>query len=1121
MRIAWLVVAALWCVLMASSWAGEFRVPLMTNPPTIDGFIKPEEWAAAAGFDGLQFEGSLKQRRAQCFVGATEDALFVAIKSQLPDEGSLVSSVTSDSLKAVYDDSVEVYVCPDPTAERRVVYQFLVNSLGKGGYNVHLVGGASEEASWRGNWQHSHGLHNGWWHFECKVPVSSMSVAPRRKTTEGLWGINLTRNWKEPWEWSSLTGGYAEPLAIFRFVPEGAPAVAYEASSDPFLTKFDGKLRLANPSRKELEIKASLILTRNRMPTLSEERTFRLPPGGKTELVLRVPEDDATTRFELAALVSSGDGKTVYYERKIAWPRGKPYRWVVGKKAPPPPLDFRFAYYPYLNEMRIQADISGLPAGSRLSRLTATVRKKGGAAVKTLDFPVADFKDGRQERSLELPPLEGEYEIALKAEGEGVPTGEVVKGFERKRFPWEHTSLGTSKTVYPPFEPIRLRGNKLRTVLREHTLNGLGLWDQVEAASSHTRISKPILAAPMRYAVKLDGKSLEPKPSRLRTLSSAPHEAILEGGFTAGPLKAVAKTSWDYDGTVRVDLTLGPTGDSTLEALDLEIPFRADVAVLLHANSDRIRAPIAMRIPQKDGLIWDATKLACDEYIKNFCPYVYVGGPARGLAFFAENDRGWSWDPSKPNMEVSRDGDKVVLRVHLVSKPITIREPRTLSFGLLAAPVKPRLSPDGPNWWRYRYYRDGYRLLGTDINWLALGDCGSVYPAGCDMYLWEMLARGNRERLSDTDIDAVIARGRKYFEPYGEEKVKSFEAHARHNLRTHLGGKMIFYYNRASCQLFDEFETFKDEWSLDDLRAIGKGNGIWEIKIVPSKSYIDHALYWYAKSFEIGANKGVYWDNFFICPTFNTRMTDAYRREDGSIVPAAGIWALRELCKRTFVMMNEKGMLPVTFPHMTSFAPLPMLAFATVQYDWEWQYSMGDVQDRFTRELILLTTTGEQAGVWPVPLHDHGPLAEHPWTQRTFVAVRLVHELDGYGGLSVGENKKLLEPILKLLDEPGLEVYRYWDDRPQPVSSGNPDLPAIVYSLKGREAVAAVTSYSQRDEDVELSVDLPALGFAGGCKVVDVETLAELPIRDGKLHFRLKRHDVKVLRFTSAEGRTR
>ncbi len=48
---------------------------------------------------------------------------------------------------------------------------------------------------------------------------------------------------------------------------------------------------------------------------------------------------------------------------------------------------------------------------------------------------------------------------------------------------------------------------------------------------------------------------------------------------------------------------------------------------------------------------------------------------------------------------------------------------------------------------------------------------------------------------------------------------------------------MIFYYNRATSQELPEFETFKDEWLLDDLRSVGKGNGRGEIKVVPSESY--------------------------------------------------------------------------------------------------------------------------------------------------------------------------------------------------------------------------------------------------------------------------------------------
>ena len=270
----------------------------------------------------------------------------------------------------------------------------------------------------------------------------------------------------------------------------------------------------------------------------------------------------------------------------------------------------------------------------------------------------------------------------------------------------------------------------------------------------------------------------------------------------------------------------------------------------------------------------------------------------------------------------------------------------------------------------------------------------------------------------------------------------------------------------------------------------------------------------------MGGNRGVYWDNWFFAPSFNTAATDAYRRDDGRVVPTAGIWGLRDLCKRTFVMMNELGMTPITFPHMTSFSPLPMMSFATVQYDWEWKYSEGDVQDRFSREYIQLATTGELAGVWPVPLNDSGTLEDDPWTQRTFSAVRLVHELDGCGGFgrpwlkSNQENRKrLAEPVLAMLDKPGLVVYKYWEDRPSPVACSRTDVPTIVYSVPGKESIVAVVSYAKQDVPVTLNVDLKTLGLTPACAVSDVETGKVLPMEDGKVAFPLKRHDIKLVRF--------
>ncbi|MBN2451745.1 MAG: hypothetical protein JXR77_15260 [Lentisphaeria bacterium] len=1114
-------VVCLWAV---GGWCAEIVVPLMATAPRLDGKVDAAEWRVSAGFDGLQYNGVLQRRRVRARVGATLDTLFVALASRLPDEGDLVRSVDRDSLKAVHDDSVEIYVNPTPASPDCVEYQFLVNSLGKGACNIHVLGNGRESPAWKGDWQQAHGFHDGWWHAEFAIPIRSMgTVAVGRTALQGEWRINVTRNWKNPWEWSALGRGYAHGGPVFRFVASGAPAVCFEADGDVSFPPFKGRLVLHNPAAVGIALAAAAELTRNNMPAILREWQGNLPPGGEQTLVVDVPADDPATTYQLDLSVRSGN--TTFYARNTSWKRSpEPYRWSIGPTAERPPIDIRLAHYPYLGRLRLLVDVRGLPAEARLDAVTGTLRSRlESRDITALRIPAEEFADGFAERDIEIDLPHGDYEIAVKASGEGVPAGETVRRFERHVFPWERLPVGRSTTVHPPFEPLALEGNVLRSVLREHRLSGLGLPAQVVCTSANTGIAKPILAAPIRFAVTMPGEAAAVRERALEVIHAAAHEVRMRGGFDAGGLAGTTEVLWDYDGTARVDLTL--RCDTPVHGLVLEIPFRAEAAGLLHANSDRIRAPIAQAIPGGEGGVWDATTVACDDFLPNFCPYVYVGDAVRGLCWFAENDAGWGWDPATPNMVLERRPDAVVLRIPLINRPTDCRQARTITFGILAAPVKPRLVPPGmaPGAWRYRYLRERYSLLGTDINWFSLGTCGSFYPAGGNLWFWEMLARGNREQLNNEAVESVVQRGREYFEPYGPGKVESYERHVRHNLRSRYGTTMVFYYNRASHQGCEEFETFKDEWCLTDLRSVEKGNGLGEIKVVPSDSYIDFNLYWYARSFEIGANRGVYWDNWFIAPSFNTRMTAAYRREDGSVVPAAGIWALRELAKRTFVMMNERGMLPITFPHMTSFNPLPMMSFATVQYDWEWKYSRGDVHDRHTREYILLASTGDLAGVWPVPLGDHGALASDPWTQRTFTGVRLVHELDGYGGFGTSwdkahqANAPLFEPIRQLLDEERLVVYRYWeqDDRPQPLRTDHADVPAILYSVPGQEAVAAVTNYTREPLAVTLHVDPEILGFRPGTvAVANTEDGTLLTGAGNDLRLELPGHDVRVLRIT-------
>ena len=217
-------------------------------------------------------------------------------------------------------------------------------------------------------------------------PISARA-ARGRSATDGLWAVNLCRDWKPDWAWSSLSGGY--PHSGARFVsPAPAPGVRFFWSGDPTFPPAEARLIVCNPTREPIAVNASLDLVRNNMPELKEDKTLALPPGASQTLRLAFAKNDPTTIFDLSVLVTSADGKIVYYHRQTKWPRAKePNRWVAGKPKEAPPLDFRFAYYPSKNKLRLVADINGLSKDAQPTRISAVVRKVAAKEVSRPSVP--------------------------------------------------------------------------------------------------------------------------------------------------------------------------------------------------------------------------------------------------------------------------------------------------------------------------------------------------------------------------------------------------------------------------------------------------------------------------------------------------------------------------------------------------------------------------------------------------------------------------------------------------------------------------------------------------------------------------------------------------------------
>jgi hypothetical protein len=255
----------------------------------------------------------------------------------------------------------------------------------------------------------------------------------------------------------------------------------------------------------------------------------------------------------------------------------------------------------------------------------------------TKEFPVGDLADGR-------------YTLAVTPAGWREP---LTGTFERVRFPFEGNTLGITNAVLPPFTPMAVKDSTVSVVLRDYAVDGLGLWRSVKAAGNVSAGGpEELLAAPM--ALVADGKPLSGAGAFTKT---AAHEVVYEGKAEHVAVAVATKCTTEYDGCMKVELTLSPGGQKsevggektdprtltpgTLTSLWLDIPLKDALMPLWHVSTTGLRINPAGATPQGEGAVWDSTKFPDGNWFGSFKCYLWLGAEERGLCWFADNDAGW------------------------------------------------------------------------------------------------------------------------------------------------------------------------------------------------------------------------------------------------------------------------------------------------------------------------------------------------------------------------------------------------------------------------------------------------------------------------------------------------
>ncbi len=698
--------------------------------------------------------------------------------------------------------------------------------------------------------------------------------------------------------------------------------------------------------------------------------------------------------------------------------------------------------------------------------------------------------EGKVLARAELTLIPGQYGFA-RLETQPLPFGklEVVVAadhiaggttFTREKPPWYDNNFGVSDKVMPGWTPIEVDGNTVRISRREITLAGSGFPEQIMS------VGKPILAAPV--ALTADA-ALQPGELTITTHSES--RLDWRGTLRSDTWHATVDGYLEYDGMMWFDVTLAPNADTaTIDTLTLTIPYSEDADDLHHwwSGDMKFAAGRTFRhltttntgdvLPEGEGVIFrsnDAEAVFLPPELRgSFIPYVMVTGMERGMAWFAESDRGWTQSTETPAVTVERHHGAVRTVLRIITEPVTLDAPRTFAFGLHPTPVKAL-----PENWR----------MNAGLVTYPDGQTGNSLKGPTKATHFDQLPL-------DEDWEAVLARaygkdspddfaGRMWRDYQGEiERFTAFWGREPSHLEVTVPG---IYLNQAWVGAFPEHS---EEWQA----TVYRNRGPWATYTDAFQDFAAWALtQWIVQT--DGFVRGTYIDDTWPSPQLEGPCT--YTLPDGHLQPGWQWRAYRKRYKRMRQIFLDHGIAPQLIAHHTNTYYIPYMSFFDVVYDGEWLYtkhpetktfldkwSMGRLRFAHHAKWGIITAWLSWGGAEEANSRKQFP----EWgyrMDRAYVAALAVHDIKWrFNTDNIYDRPSVFHREFGLR-EPDTAFIPYWDDHGLATHSHD-EFYISAWKRPGKCLVILVNGGDERlDAKVKLSDDV--MGLSGTLKVTDVD----------------------------------
>lgn len=655
-------------------------------------------------------------------------------------------------------------------------------------------------------------------------------------------------------------------------------------------------------------------------------------------------------------------------------------------------------------------------------------------------------------------------ELAFKDKaGAAIDRMEITEN--RVRPPWLGNRLGIHEgEVLPEWPPMTVEGAAVRCWGREIKMGGSGLPESIVSQR------EDILAAPIRVALGAGGKPVALKADGAPSVVEARKDVVVtKGSQSGGGMRVDTQIRTEFDGMMRVECMLTPAAATTLDSLRIEIPLHSRNARFIgfwtgHRN---FRASTDYRLlPEGQGVLFRSNKpgrAVAPELVGSFIPYLFLGDDYRGLAWFAENDKGWTKSKEVSALEVVRDKGVTTLVMNVVHAPVKLDGPVTFVFGLQPVPVKARDANGRAMSSALNFgFVDSFSKQHLKSNNNGVGSF-NIYP-------------------SDYDWKAAKVRADLHREFYGS--TPGYQG-------------PILYIDRNWVGLPP---------SANEFRGIWYGSGFFRYLRDAADCHIWNLDQWLKHKLV----RGFYIDDIWIGHFKDPETGPGYRMADGKIQPGFEFFDYHAYMKRLRWIFHDNHQTPLIWVHMTQTFFIPCFSFADVYLDGE---------DRFLnwydkRDFIVMWglprlrfNNGKKWGLTPVFMNkignDNQPRTPAPhWfygQQRSYVAGLLVHDIQPTGGAG-GAGRDLQRAGCCSNDA---RFVGYWEPQ-SPVKCEPAGVVASVYLSKDHAALFIVNGNADAAE-CTLTLDPQKLGLG-------VQSMKELVVEDCDTYEKPKGEDITKLK---------